>query len=914
LKLKKPGKLIIISISVAILIVFTGLIWLLKSPSSSKKASPTQQTIQVENALLKENLLNIVKNYRKIIVLLENDASLDAQQLGPARITGEILFHENQQRLNDLIKQLNGELERASTANFGIVPSDVEQFLNTLEGFAEWHDADKLVFRDSVDQIAESLRGLPGSQKPKMDLQDRLESDRKALLEIQTLYEKELEKIFARFETRGMIVRREAWEQYVAYLKTKFKRDDILKEYSNLFPSLAKEADKKTEKQSLSRGMTGTRFPPKTLVLTFDDGPHPIYTDRIMEILKKYQVKAVFFEVGQNLGSFRRDNTIEHTRAAAASERAIKSGFSLGNHSHTHPFLPKLADKELLDEIERPDQLLQAITQTPITLFRPPYGAQNEKLLAALQDHHLKSILWNVDSRDWADPIPKSIANRVLREVFDQDRGIILFHDIHQRTIEALPLVLETLKKDGYHFLTWNGKDFIDETPPEPSASPQPAITALYRESWAVIIGIDDYRSWPKLSYAVNDAKGIRELLIRKYKFKPECIITLLNEEATREKILSALGDTMGNPEKVKRDDRVFIFFAGHGITRKLSSGRDLGYIVPVEADVENYQGRSISMTNFQDISEAIFAKHVLFVMDSCYSGLALMRGSGNLRTDNYLREISRRISRQMLTAGGANEQVADNGPNGHSVFTWTLMQGLEGRADLNGDGFITASELAAYVGPSVSALSKQTPAFGSLPGSEGGEFIFEPKQENEFLSELSTQLDKEAIEINNQLEQIRKQIAEKSLRNEKLRQRLAYAQSLNKQLDVKTEKGQDPSMGINIRRHMERGDALFKEKKYAEALKEFIAVVQLDEFNALAANNAGFMYYKLEQYEEAANWFEKTIVLDPHRAIAYVNLGDAYLKLDRKPEAKKAFQQYLQISPNSKNAEDIKKKLALLD
>jgi tetratricopeptide (TPR) repeat protein len=267
-----------------------------------------------------------------------------------------------------------------------------------------------------------------------------------------------------------------------------------------------------------------------------------------------------------------------------------------------------------------------------------------------------------------------------------------------------------------------------------------------------------------------------------------------------------------------------------------------------------------------------------------------------------------------MLTAGGANEQVADNGPNGHSVFTWTLMQGLEGRADLNGDGFITASELAAYVGPSVSALSKQTPAFGSLPGSEGGEFIFEPKQENEFLSELSTQLDKEAIEINNQLEQIRKQIAEKSLRNEKLRQRLAYAQSLNKQLDVKTEKSQDPSMGINIRRHMERGDALFKEKKYAEALKEFIAVVQLDEFNALAANNAGFMYYKLEQYEEAANWFEKTIVLDPHRAIAYVNLGDAYLKLDRKPEAKKAFQQYLQISPNSKNAEDIKKKLALLD
>jgi peptidoglycan/xylan/chitin deacetylase (PgdA/CDA1 family) len=450
----KPGKLIIISISVAIFIVLTGLIWLFKSPSSLKIASSTQQTIQVENGPLKENLSNIVKTYRKIIVLLENDASLDAQQLEAASIIGRILFHENQQRLNDLIKQLNGELERASTADFGIVSSDVEQFLNTLEDLAEWHDADKLVFRDSVDQMAESLRGLPGSQKPKMDLQDRLENDRKALLEIQALYEKELEKIFGRFETRGMMVRREAWEQYVAYLKTKFKRDDILKEYSHLLPSPAKEGDKKTQKQSFSRGMTGTHLPPKTLVLTFDDGPHPSYTDRIIDILKKYQVKAVFFEVGQNLGSFKKDNTIQHTRAAAASERAIKSGFSLGNHSHTHPFLPKLADKELLDEIERPNQLLQAVTQTPIILFRPPYGAQNEKLLAALQDHHLKSILWNIDSRDWADPIPKSIANRVLGEVFKQDHGIILFHDIHQRTIEALPLVLETLKNDGYHFLT----------------------------------------------------------------------------------------------------------------------------------------------------------------------------------------------------------------------------------------------------------------------------------------------------------------------------------------------------------------------------------------------------------------------------------------------------------------------------
>jgi uncharacterized caspase-like protein len=125
---------------------------------------------------------------------------------------------------------------------------------------------------------------------------------------------------------------------------------------------------------------------------------------------------------------------------------------------------------------------------------------------------------------------------------------------------------------------------------------------------------------------------------------------------------------------------------------RRLPSGRDLGYIVPVQAGLTNYQGQSISMTNFQDIAEAIPAKHVFFVMDSCYSGLGLSRGG---RLQRYLKEMPRRTARQMLTAGGANQEVADGGPNGHSIFSRTLMQAREGKGDLNEDGYITASELA---------------------------------------------------------------------------------------------------------------------------------------------------------------------------------------------------------------------------
>jgi len=243
-----------------------------------------------------------------------------------------------------------------------------------------------------------------------------------------------------------------------------------------------------------------------------------------------------------------------------------------------------------------------------------------------------------------------------------------------------------------------------------------------YRESWAAVIGIDDYQSWPKLRYAVNDAQAVRDVLIQKFHFKAENVFALSDKEATREAILSLLGDKLANPDMVKHEDRVFVFFAGHGATRKLASGRDLGYIIPVDAGASNYEAQAISMTNFQDISEAIPAKHLLFVMDSCYSGLALTRGGGMAAgSQNYLQEIAKREARQMFTAGGADEEVADNGPNGHSVFTWTLLQALDGRGDLNGDGFITGTELAAYVIPAVSSLSHQTPVFGNLVGSAGG-------------------------------------------------------------------------------------------------------------------------------------------------------------------------------------------------
>ena len=587
---------------------------------------------------------------------------------------------------------------------------------------------------------------------------------------------------------------------------------------------------------------------------------------------------------------------------AQVSRRILQAGHGLANHSYTHAFLPKLSAQSLNQEIVDTRAILEQIAETPVPLFRAPYGARNTQVMAKIKSEKLKSIMWNIDSLDWSDPVPKSIAQRVLDEVEKYQRGIVLFHDIHARTVDALPLVIGALKEAGYRFAVWDGQGFtvpsVRGTAPATPAAPR---AALYRESHAVVIGIDDYAKWPKLRYAVNDARGMKELLIRKYGFKPENVHSLFNQEATRQNILSLLGDKLA--ESVKKEDRVFIFFAGHGATRRLSSGRDLGYIVPFEADISSYQGQSISMSNFQDIAEAIPAKHVFFVMDSCYSGLALTRGGGRVSSENYLREVARRSARQMLTAGGADQQVADGGPNGHSVFTWTLMQALEGSADLNNDGVITATELASYVGPVVSSLSLQTPAFGSLPGSEGGEFLFELKHSDEFLDASSAQLDEEAIRLNREIERTRAAITQKTERNRQLQAELAGAQQQLAQIDA-------PPTAALLN---DRGLALYKQKNYPEAVEQFLAAIKLDPAHALSANNLGFTYYKMARYEEAVAWFEKTLQLDPLRAIAYVNLGDAYLKLEKTAEAKRAFEKYLELAPSGRSAADVKERLAAL-
>ena len=160
----------------------------------------------------------------------------------------------------------------------------------------------------------------------------------------------------------------------------------------------------------------------------------------------------MFFEVGRNLGSVDAAGAVHLGALSSLAGQLAQAGFVIGNHSFSHAQLSKESGQPLELEITETDRLLAAIPGAHSHLFRFPYGARTALQLEAIQAHRLRSVLWNIDSLDWADPVPSSVADRVLRLVAAEGRGIILFHDIHDRAGKVLPGLLERLRAQGYRF------------------------------------------------------------------------------------------------------------------------------------------------------------------------------------------------------------------------------------------------------------------------------------------------------------------------------------------------------------------------------------------------------------------------------------------------------------------------------
>ena len=181
----------------------------------------------------------------------------------------------------------------------------------------------------------------------------------------------------------------------------------------------------------------------KVIALTFDDGPGP-HTAHLLDILDQYGAKATFFLIGSKVSG------------QASIVRSIQArGHQLGNHSWSHPELPKLPVDQIAGEVDRTNEAIRQATGVTPAILRPPYGAVNGAVLEQLRLRGMSSILWSVDTRDWADRNSDIVCSRAVAGA--RPGAIILMHDIHQTSVGAVPCILSALKQQGYSFVTVQG-------------------------------------------------------------------------------------------------------------------------------------------------------------------------------------------------------------------------------------------------------------------------------------------------------------------------------------------------------------------------------------------------------------------------------------------------------------------------
>lgn len=242
----------------------------------------------------------------------------------------------------------------------------------------------------------------------------------------------------------------------------------------------------------------------------------------------------------------------------------------------------------------------------------------------------------------------------------------------------------------------------------------------------ALVIGINAYQSMP-LEAAVADAQAVTKRL-QELNFE---VTTVLDQDATIMRLRSELGTKLSQSGE---NDQVVIYFAGHGITEKLPGGKVEGYILPVDVNLRDVYATAISMKELRDLTSRIPAKHLVYVFDSCYSGLGLTRSVKNgLQEPDfqvYMENMAGQRAVYLISAGKADEVAREVG--GHGLFTMHFLDGIAGAADqAPQDGIVQASELGAYLASAVSRDTdgSQNPQHGLLEGD--GDFLF-PLQDDD--------------------------------------------------------------------------------------------------------------------------------------------------------------------------------------
>ncbi|HKW86394.1 MAG TPA: caspase family protein [Nitrospiraceae bacterium] len=407
----------------------------------------------------------------------------------------------------------------------------------------------------------------------------------------------------------------------------------------------------------------------------------------------------------------------------------------------------------------------------------------------------------------------------------------------------------------------------------------------LYYKSWGVVIGIDDYLVAPKLSGSIADAKAMAEAL-RQLGFDE--VVELYDKDASFRRLNHILNEYL--PRRVGRQDRLVLFFSGHAGTTQDMNGKELGYLVPWDAQVTN-ASKAVTLDQLKEFSRRVMSKHTLFLLNAGVSGWEVtppqqLSLEGRLSPEE---ETDKRAV-QVLTAAGKGESLARK--DGRGVFVQIVLSGLKGAADRDKNGWVMASELGAYVKQQMTeaAGSTQHPQFARLDG-DGDTILIEGK--------------KAFFKVRPELKTDAERVAAAKEEYEEAFLLLQQQKSVQDALD---------HLNKAIQYNPSYGDAyVLKSFLYLDRLsniEEALAAAQLA--TKYAATNPdsyytlGLVQQRKGQFAEAEKALQQALAVNPNYSDVYLSLGDLYAEdIKDKNKAVEAYRRYLETGGTENKAKE---------
>jgi tetratricopeptide (TPR) repeat protein len=407
----------------------------------------------------------------------------------------------------------------------------------------------------------------------------------------------------------------------------------------------------------------------------------------------------------------------------------------------------------------------------------------------------------------------------------------------------------------------------------------------LYYKSWAVVIGIENYLVAPRIPGVIEDAKVVAQAL-RKLGF--EEVVELYDKDASFRRLQQTLMDYL--PRKVGRQDRLVIYFAGHAGITQGGSGKDMGYLVPWDAQIGNVS-KSVTFEQLKEFSHRSASKHTFFLFDTAVRGWEVSAAQTlSLEGRSAPEEDTEKRAVQVLTAADKGESLTRK--QDHSVFVEALVKGLSGEADQDKNGWLMASEVGRYVNQRIVDQTKgsQHPIFAQLEGDGDTIMIEGRKAAFRLGGEPQTPAEKQQA-AKMHYEQAFALLQTGKAPDEAL-------ERLNKALEY------NPTFGdAYVLKSYVRLEVL---PNLDEALDAGKAAVKYAPKNPDSYYTLGLIYEKRGQYPEAAQAMREALIASPDYVDVYFTLGALYADhLNDQKKAVEAFERYLELGGTHNRARE---------